>query len=197
MGCCSAPQSFSPSTYYLSTLTLVIVLLETHRFTVLTVLEVLVQDFRVHGTVKPSCPLSRKTAPNMFPPPCLMEGCCSLGHTQYFFASKHSWCQSARFHLTTALCPKPSLSRLKVNWQTLNGSVLVPSWAEASQVLQDFNPLQQSVLPVVFLTGDPTSVRSSTGSFSVVLRWSGTFLMIIPNDGLEIDGHFIFLTFSK
>lgn len=28
-------------------------MLETHRFTVLT----------VHGTVKPSCPLSRKTAP--------------------------------------------------------------------------------------------------------------------------------------
>lgn len=42
MGCCSAPQSFSPSTYCLSTLTLVIVMLETHRFTVLTVLEVLV-----------------------------------------------------------------------------------------------------------------------------------------------------------
>lgn len=61
MGCCSAPQSFSPSTYCLSTLTLVIVMLETHASLFLLFWKF--SYFTVHGTVKPSCPLSRKTAP--------------------------------------------------------------------------------------------------------------------------------------
>ncbi len=78
-----------------------------------------------------SCPLSRKTPPNlMFPPPYLTVGWCSWGHRQHS-SSKHgelSWCQTAGFwsHLTTTLSPSSPLN----HWQTLDGPVHVLSWAE-------------------------------------------------------------------
>lgn len=159
MGCCSAPQSFSPSTYCLSTLTLVIIMLETHASLFLLFWKF--SYFTVHGTVKPSCPLSRKTAPEHNGSTSMLDG----GDVVLWVILSISLPpNSVRFHLTTALCPKP-LNHLKVNWQTLNGSVHEQGPRRCCSLLQ------QSVLPAVFLvTGDPTSVRSSTSSFSVVLR---------------------------
>lgn len=88
--------------------------------------------FTVHGTVKPSCPLSRKTAPEHNGSTSMLDG----GDVVLWVILSISLPpNSVRFHLTTALCPKP-LNHLKVNWQTLNGSVHVPSWAGPSQVLQ-------------------------------------------------------------